>query len=90
MITMSKSHNLTMITVFKSRINQVSCTVQQLPPVVVHHLPDQALSRTAEVVDLLVVPRGPQVVVGEDEADNEEDQVDRRRRQRPGPPVHSA
>ena len=88
MITMSKSHNLT--TVFKSRINQVSCKVQQLPPVVVHHLPDQALSRTAEVVDLLVVPRGPQVVVGEDEADNEEDQVDRRRRQRPGPPVHSA
>ena len=88
MITMSKSHNLT--TVFKSRINQVSCTVQQLPPVVVHHPPDQALSRTAEVVDLLVVPRGPKVVVGEDEADNEEDQVDRRRHQRPGPPVHSA
>ena len=88
MITMSKSHNLT--TVFKSRIDQVSCTIQQLPPVVIHHLPDQALSRRAEVVDLLVVPRGPQVVVGEDEADNEEDQVDRRRRQRPGPPVHSA
>ena len=88
MITMSKSHNLT--TVFKSRIDQVSCTIQQLPPVVVHHLPDQVLSRRAEVVDLLVVPRGPQVVVGEDEADNEEDQVDRRRRQRPGPPVHSA
>ena len=88
MITMSKSHNLT--TVFKSRIDQVSCTVQQLPPVVVHHLPDQALSRRAEVVDLLVMPRGPQVVVGEDVADNEEDQVDRRRRQRPGPPVHSA
>ena len=88
MITMSKSHNLT--TVFKSRIDQVSCTVQQLPPVVVHHPPDQALSRRAEVVDLLVVPRGPQVVVGEDVADNEEDQVDRRRRQRPGPPVHSA
>ena len=88
MITMSRSHNLT--TVFKSRIDQVSCTIQQLPPVVVHHLPDQVLSRRAEVVDLLVVPRGPQVVVGEDEADNEEDQVDRRRRQRPGPPVHSA
>ena len=88
MITMSKSHNLT--TVFKSRINQVSCTVQQLPPVVVHHPPDQALSRTAEVVDLLVVPRGPQVVVGEDEADNEGDQVDGRRCQRPGSPVHCA
>ena len=88
MITMSKSHNLT--TVFKSRIDQVSCSIQQLPPVVVHHPPDQALSRRAEVVDLLVMPRGPQVVVGEDEADNEEDQVDRRRRQRPGPPVHSA
>ena len=88
MITMSKSHNLT--TVFKSRIDQVSCSIQQLPPVVVHHLPDQALSCRAEVVDLLVVPRGPQVVVGEDVADNEEDQVDRRRRQRPGPPVQSA
>ena len=88
MITMSKSHNLT--TVFKSRIDQVSCTIQQLPPVVVHHLPDQVLSRRAEVVDLLVVPRGPQVVVGEDEADAEEDQVDGRRCQRPGPPVHSA
>ena len=88
MITMSKSHNLT--TVFKSRIDQVSCTIQQLPPVVVHHLPDQVLSRRAEVVDLLVVPRGPQVVVGEDEADNEEDEVDRRRCQRPGSPVHCA
>ena len=88
MITMSRSHNLT--TVFKSRIDQVSCTIQQLPPVVIHHLPDQALSRRAEVVDLLVVPRGPEVEVGEDEADNEEDQVDRRRHQRPGPPVHSA
>ena len=88
MITMSKSHNLT--TVFKSRIDQVSCTIQQLLPVVVHHLPDQVLSRRAEVVDLLVVPRGPQVVVGEDEADNEEDEVDRRRCQRPGSPVHSA
>ena len=88
MITMSRSHNLT--TVFKSRIDQVSCTVQQLPPVVVHHPPDQVLSRRAEVVDLLVVPRGPQVVVGEDEADNEEDQVDRRRCQRPGSPVHNA
>ena len=88
MTTMSKSHNLT--TVFKSRIDQASCTVQQLPPVVVHHLSDQALSRTAEVVDLLVVPRGPQVVVGEDEADNEEDQVDGRRCQRPGSPVHCA
>ena len=88
MITMSKSHNLT--TVFKSRVDQVSCTVQQLPPVVVHHPPDQVLSRRAEVVDLLVVPRGPQVVVGEDEADNEEDQVDERRCQRPGSPVHNA
>ena len=88
MITMSRSHNLT--TVFKSRIDQVSCTIQQLPPVVIHHLPDQALSRRAEVVDLLVVPRGPQVVVGEDEADNEEDQVDGRRCQRPGSPVHYA
>ena len=88
MITMSKSHNLT--TVFKSRIDQVSCTIQQLPPVVVHHLPDQVLSRRAEVVDLLVVPRGPQVVVGEDEADNEEDQVDGRRCQRPDSPVHCA
>ena len=88
MITMSKSHNLT--TVFKSRIDQVSCTIQQLPPVVVHHPPDQVLSRRAEVVDLLVVPRGPQVVVGEDEADNEEDEVDRRRCQRPGSPVHCA
>ena len=85
---MSKSHNLT--TVFKSRVDQVSCTVQQLPPVVVHHPPDQVLSRRAEVVDLLVVPRGPQVVVGEDEADNEEDEVDRRRCQRPDSPVHCA
>ena len=85
---MSKSHNLT--TVFKSRINQVPCAVHQLLPVVVHHLSDQVANGRAEVLDLLVVPRGPEVVVGEDEADNEEDQVDRRRHQRPGPPVHSA
>ena len=78
------------LTVFKSGINQVSCAVHQLLPVVVHHLPDQVAGGRAEVLDLLVVPRGPQVVVGEDKADNEEDQVDRRRLQRLGPPVHSA
>ena len=78
------------LTVFKSRINQVSCAVQQLLPVVVHHLPDQVASGRAEVLDLLVVPRGPEVEVGEDEADNEEDQVDGRRCQSPGSPVHCA
>ena len=78
------------LTVFKSRINQVSCAVHQLLPVVVHHLPDQVAGDRAEVLDLLVVPRGPEVEVGEDEADNEEDQVDGRRCQRPGSPVHCA
>ena len=78
------------LTVFKSRINQFPCAVQQLLPVVVHHLSDQVAGDRAEVLDLLVVPRGPEVVVGEDEADNEEDQVDGRRCQRPDSPVHSA
>ena len=78
------------LTVFKSRINQVSCAVHQLFPVVVHHLSDQVAGGRAEVLDLLVVPRGPEVVVGEDEADNEEDQVDGRRCQRPDSPVHRA
>ena len=81
---------IVILTVFKSRINQVSCAVHQLLPVVVHHLPDQVAGGRAEVLDLLVVPRGPEVEVGEDEADNEEDQVDGRRCQRPGSPVHCA
>ena len=78
------------LTVFKSRINQVSCAVHQLLPVVVHHLPDQVATSRAEVLDLLVVPRGKEVEVGEDEADHEEDQVDGRRCQCPDSPVHNA
>ena len=64
-------------TVFKSSVDQVLGTSKQFVPVLVHFLLDPDPSLKAQTLHLPVVEGGPAVAVDKDEADKEDEEVDR-------------
>ena len=64
------------LTVFKSCINQVLGTLEQLLPALLHQLLDPGPVSKAEILNPLVVPGGPPVALDKDKADKEEEEMD--------------